>query len=313
MQPDDVSTGFDYLARRGVLIINLSYIYTGSVPPFFADSMTNTLRGKDMLLIVPAGDDTTDLDAQPLCPPCLGAPTWEKYEALVGRRTLVIGAATKSLHPAAYSGTGERTVTLYAPGESIGAVDILGKDASNLSPATSFAAPYVAFAAALMKSLGMSDIAQIANRIRAASWPLLIDGSDAASYAANVLDITKAAAVRNYAVEVLEPNATGQMIRRTYVGQLDQKLDEIPICAGTQFKEDSVQAVRMGPPDTSGNRHVTTYSRFPKPVPTKSYLHGCQPSGMLKLTALGHGDVQFPLSSVTQILVPWIISSRAGS
>jgi Subtilase family len=244
-QPIDAFDAIRYLNTRA-FVINVSYVDT-SDDPFFPYALKTELSvsGSNRLLTVPAGNDGVDLDEMHQCPPCLANADWPPYDAVIGRRVLVIGAATRDRQTANFSGSGAKTVYLYAPAVPVGAVDILGKDASGFPPATSYAAPYVAMAAALLHSLGMNDLMDIAHRLRAASWPVVEGDKESSPFSHVVIDLAKVAALHNYAIEVIDHDAAGSSVRRTYIGKLDRKLDQISICAGVQFSEATVQAVRV--------------------------------------------------------------------
>jgi hypothetical protein len=219
-----------------------------------------------------------------------------------GHRVLVIGAATRDLQPADFSGGGRHTVYLYAPGEPFGAVDLLGQNAT-FPPATSYAAPYAAMAAALLRSLGMNDTGDIVHRLRAASWPLAENGSISSGFDRGIIDLAKVAAARLYAVETLEVDE-GAKVRRTYVGQLSQKLDQLVLCPGIPVYESVVQAVRISEPDASGNRTVTAHTR--KADVNPPLLGNCKPTGSLTLTDLSGIQRTIQMDSVTEILAPWL-------
>ena len=104
---------------------------------------------------------------------------------------------------------------IYAPGETKDALDIRGQDASPLGAATSYAAPYASLAAALMWSLGIDDVKQVKNRLDVATWPLFQEDGRSDPTQGGVLDLVKAAAVREWAIDVKEKGDDGTLVRRT--------------------------------------------------------------------------------------------------
>jgi hypothetical protein len=304
-QPNDAFDAIQYLDTRAS-VVNVSYIDTSNNALFpYALKTELSSGGSDKLLVVPAGNDGADLDDLRQCPPCLANASWPRYDAVIGRRVLVIGGASRDLRPNSFSGSGTQTVYLYAPADAVGAVDILGNDATQFPAATSYAAPYAAMAAALLHSLGVTDLGDVAHRLRAASWPLVENGIESKGFEHVIIDLTKVAAVRSYAVEVLEHDATGSPVRRTYIGRLSQKLDSLTLCAGFSISENTVQAVRLGQADAAGNREVTIHLRKPGIAPMK--LPPCHPEGTLLLAKLdGTMIPPIPMDSVSEILAPWM-------
>ena len=188
-----------------------------------------------------------------------------------------------------HSNFGKNTVQIYAPGKPIGALDILGHDASGFDAATSYAAPYVARAIALVEALGGLDADQASHRALLSEWPFYGDDgqpvADITGHVTGVLDLTKAAAVRTYAVEVMERQPDGRIARRTYVvvGQEDWgRL--ITMFAQYVISEDKWQALAFRAIDSTHIK-VTASSRrpsaatFPPPYFTRDF--NCR-------AALGH-------------------------
>jgi hypothetical protein len=119
--------------------------------------------------------------------------------------------------------------------------------------------------------------------------------------------LVKAAAVQHHAVEVVEPNVDGKLVRRTYVGTLLDPLNKLAICSGWPFNESAVQAIRLGPSGPSGERRVLVYKK-------NDYIHArrkvhpiaCRPQGQLRINALLKGEKTFPLSAVTAIQLRFV-------
>jgi subtilisin family serine protease len=299
--PGEMVTAFDYLSTRSN-IINISYTIDTGRNTAFTDSMKAMLPYGNRLLVLPAGNDTpSDLDLNPICPACLG-----NDNMATALRTLVVGAATRELKRAPFSNFGEHTVRVFAPGEPVGALNLKGEPVSDADASTSYAAPLAALAVALMESLGITDADDVRDRLAAATWPL--DDKDSRPERTNVgvLDLVKAVAVQHDAVEVLENDADGRSVRRTYVGRLLDPLSKVALCAGQPFQSSAVQAVRLGEATVNGERAVRLYWRNWK-VQGKRRIdtRQCRPSGNVRIDALKFGERTFPLSTVTEIQLRW--------
>ncbi|MDX0116488.1 S8 family serine peptidase [Sinorhizobium meliloti] len=304
LESDNYIKAMEHLTEHAS-IVNFSFIAVGNGGLSFAQSVKDYIDSSPdfELLIVPAGNGPEDLDAVFPCPPCLANTSrWQS----TSRRVLVVGAATQELRRANFSGYGENTVQLYAPGEPSGAIDLLGRDSSDVSAATSWAAPRAAFAAGVLRRLGVTSGRKLKARLLLASWPLLDANGNPDASGARVLDITKAVAVRHYAVEAFVAE-DGSRVRKTYVGDLATPLSQLAICS-TPMHKSQVQAVRLGP-KTDGGRRVTAWTRFIDPN-TQSFRklvneQFCQPSGTLQINDLIEGEITLSLDDVTHILMPW--------
>jgi hypothetical protein len=303
--PDNYIKAMEYLTEHAS-IVNFSFMAVGNGGETFAQSVKNYIDSTDEfeLLIVPAGNDGPEnLDEILPCPPCLANTV--RWQA-TSQRVLVVGAATPDLRRANFSGFGQTTVRLYAPGEPWGAIDLLGVDSSNLAAATSWAAPQAAFAAGLLRRLGISSGRKLKARLLLASWPLLDANGHPDASGARVLDITKAVAVRHYAVEAFVTEG-GSRVRKTFVGDLITPLSKLAICS-TPMQSSQVQAVRFGP-RVDGGRRVTAWTRFIDPN-TQFFRklvneQFCEPSGTLQINDLIEGETTLSLADVNQILMPW--------
>lgn len=304
----EMVTAFDYLERRSN-IVNISYIVESTGSPMFVNAVKATLAYGDKLLVLAAGNDTPgDLDENPVCPPCLGS---SEIDTRTANRTLVVGAATRQLVKAPYSNYGERTVGLYAPGEATGALDIAGQDASTVPDATSFAAPFVALAAGIIRSFGVVNALDLRDRLAAATWPRLDVPMKPDRGGAGIVDLVKAAAVKHHAVEVREREADGSVVLRTYVGELLDPIHLLQVCAGQQFFESAYHALRFGDADENGERWVHLYKRNDHVLATgrrKVRTVRCRPQGQVRIRALLKGEKSFPMADVTQILLRWDMS-----
>jgi hypothetical protein len=203
------------------------------------------------LLIVSAGNDVGNLVQNNVCPACLALPDMPRMEN-VPRRTIVVGAATETLGIAPGSGYGDNVVTLYAPGRPTGAVDIAGGDASGWSSATSYAAPQAAFAASLLRALGVEKYYEIKERLKESTWPL---SDTLVSAPVGVLDMVRVAAVYRDVVEVTEIEG-GTSVRKTYVGRILEPIDSLGLCSPRRPGGESLAAAARpgdGPLQGSGN------------------------------------------------------------
>ena len=300
--PMAVEKGVQYLADREVSVINVSYSFSGLNGDTIARSIVPAIRGR--LLVVPSGNAGVNLDEEPRCPPCLANPGYTSSSAELAARVLVVGAATRELAPAHYSGWGH-SVRLFAPGVPFGAIDALGREATPSTTGTSNAAPYAAFAAAIMRSLGMEDFGPLVLRLQLATWPMRdFDGRRSPS---GVLDLAKAVAVRHWAIEVKETDEDGTSVLRTYVGNVPQEAQSFPICDGAAFSGALFQAVRFDDPDATGRRTVTAYTRN---IDTflrlkRSIMPHCSADGVVRIKDLRDGEKEIALKDVTAVFAPF--------
>ncbi|TBG96049.1 S8 family serine peptidase [Rhizobium leguminosarum] len=304
LESDNYIKAMEHLTEQAS-IVNFSFIAVGNGGLSFAQSVKDYIDSSPdfELLIVPAGNGPEDLDEVFPCPPCLAnTARWQG----TSRRVLVVGAATPDLRRADFSGFGETTVQLYAPGEPSGAIDLLGRDSSGVAAATSWAAPQAAFAAGVLRRLGVTSGRKLKARLLLASWPLLDASGNPDSSGARVLDITKAVAVRHYSVEAFVTE-DGSRVRKTYVGDLVTPLSQLAICS-TPLHKSQVQAVRLRT-TADGGRRVTAWTRFIdqntqffRKLVNEQF---CQPSGALRINDLVEGEITLPLADVTQIIMPW--------
>lgn len=305
----DLAEAFDYLLANAD-IINISYKINRTQGDRFTDRVRTKLPTKNTLLFLPAGNgDVNDLDADGACPACLGNGD-PRRGGTASERTIVVGAATRHLTRAGFSGYGERTVRLFAPGEPSDAIDLLGQSLPQTDAATSYASPYAALAAAIIRSFGIhNDYDDLRDRLEAVTWPLEDSLSNTTRNPVGVVDLVKAAAVRHHAVEVKELEADGTWVRRTYVGKLDKALHELTICKGDRFKEPSFHAIRLGDPDSNGRRVLRLFmravNRNTQRRDVTPFSNGCQSDGELPMTTIDGQSKVFPMSNVTLIQLPW--------
>jgi hypothetical protein len=304
-------SAFQYLRSRS-RIINMSYrIDDQETGDTFRLKVRDVLPQVDALLFLPAGNDTPgNLDTSPQCPACLGNDSVDAGGP-AAKRTIVVGAATRDLRRALFSNYGEHTVKLFAPGEPVDAVDLIEQRLPPVKAATSYASPYAALAAAMIRAYSSTDTntyQDVRDRLEAATWPL----TDPDNYprAVGVVDLVKAAAVRHHSIEVKEMDTEGRWVRRTYVGTLQTPLKDLQVCP-QQLRESAVHALRLGDAAADGTRPVRVYRRHPEKGQTKRRvedLQGCRPAGTMQMRTLAGEDKTFALDDVTHILLRWVIA-----
>jgi subtilisin family serine protease len=114
------------------------------------------LKAGDQLVTIAAGNRTLPLDAQPARYPA-------RYSQINNSLALTVGALRPGGTWAKFSNWGPNTVSIAAPGCAIPALDAQGEPV--LAMGTSFASPIVAFTAATIESLGVTDMRQVRDRI----------------------------------------------------------------------------------------------------------------------------------------------------
>ncbi len=161
---------FDYLEDRGARIVNFSYKIDNDEGESFSLQMKKRLLLRDqILLVLPAGNANAgaggNLDEMPLCPACLGHDAASRGGDAAAR-TLVVGAANRDLTRDVQSNFGRFTVKMFAPGEPTYAIDLAGRSVPSTETATSYAAPYVALAAGMIRSfIGVNSSADTRDRL----------------------------------------------------------------------------------------------------------------------------------------------------
>ena len=292
---------FEYFRNRGISIVNVSFGSSGADGWMLAAGLAQLLAYREVLLVLPAGNDGRDLDDQPECPACLGR---KSAFASADRSTLVIGAASRVLERAPWSNYGKETVHLYAPADASGALDILG-DAVAAPEATSYAAPLVTLGAAMLKAMGVESPSRLRTRLVDSAWPLYDGGVEVRG--AGVFDLTRIAAARFDAVEFIETGGDGRRAHRVYVGTLRNGLESVAICGPLpRHSRSAVQAIRLGPANPDGLREVRVQHRVfaQGSQDPRQEIVSCEPTGSLTIDDLVQGEVTIPLGQVTQILLP---------
>jgi hypothetical protein len=296
-----------YLLAKST-VYSLSWMGSTTRAEDFTSALIKEKPYNQKLVLIAAGNTPRDLDApNPDCPACLGTP----YGSDTRDRVVLIGAAIRTLEREAHSGFGRFSVELYAPADGAGALDLAGRERTDLTPATSYATPYAAFSLALLASMGAKlsndTAAKLRGRLMLATWRL---ANDPRTPEARIVDLTKVAAVLHNTVEVLEPDAGGGTVLRTYVGDVTGGLSDI--CQSAKINEQRYQAIQIGPPDAAGFRDIALFSRTPDPVShaLQPASDRCRPAGALTLKTLDGEIKSFPLSQVTQVLLRWKASNN---
>lgn len=300
---NDIVDAAEYLLFYDIDVLNMSLAKDPEESATLAVQLANILVAPNApILVASAGNFTGDLDENPYCPACLGNN--ERYSSVPRQRVIIVGTAEKTLKASDFTGHGQKTVRLYAPGEPVGAIDISGQDASSFPSATSYSTPLVSFAAALLHSFGVTDQAKIRNRLLLSTWPLLgPDGSPVGRQGGpldvGVLDLARVAAARHQTIETLDNG-----VRRTYVGRITAGLSAV--CQERAINASAIEAARFGQGDALGRRPTVLMKRlwdqttyFPKVEQTS-----CTPSGTVTMDALRDGQVVIPADRITQILFP---------
>ena len=99
--------------------------------------------------------------------------------------------------------------------------------------------------------MGIDNVANIRDRLAAATWPLYDPPSQTDKTGVGVIDLVKVAAVWQHAIEVKEERKDGTIVRRTYVGKLEQPLRNLELC-NISLSGTAVQAIRLGDPILHG-------------------------------------------------------------
>jgi hypothetical protein len=305
--PVEAISAAEYLTGYENTVLNLSFVEPGSAGDNLAQTLGRLLKAPNApIMVAAAGNYTGNIDDARPCPACLGNVA--RYPDIPSSRVLVVGAADATLTLAQYSGFGDQTVRLYAPGEPLGAIDIMGADASTRKAATSYATALVSFAAATARALGIQDQARIRNRLLLSTWPLLDDagrpiGKAGGPMPLGVLDLVKVAAIRFQAVERIERLPDNRQVLRTYVGRITSGLEGV--CPGTAVTEASMLSIRLAAAAPDGSRTPTIALRHPDPqtlYPMFRATPPCHPVGSLTIDDLRDHVVVIPMSDVTQIL-----------
>lgn len=144
----DVANAIIYAVNNGAQVLNLSFGKDFSPQKKFVDDALRLASSKDVLIVHAAGNDAENIDTVANYPNCY---------SLSGNRILdnwlTVGASSKKANKelaADFSNYGKKEVDLFAPGVRI--FSLKPGNGYKEGDGTSFAAPMVAGAAALIKS-----------------------------------------------------------------------------------------------------------------------------------------------------------------
>lgn len=156
----DIIQCIDYARLKGAHVINASFITTSYSSSLY--TAVNSCRAAGIIFVAAAGNDAKNNDTTPYYPASFDLDN-----------IVAVAATTRSDALASYSNYGATSVDLAAPGSSIYLTDASGDAAYAISSGTSFAAPVVAGAFALMKGRHPSETyRQLISRVLAATDPV---------------------------------------------------------------------------------------------------------------------------------------------
>jgi subtilisin family serine protease len=156
----DVIECFDYARQKGAHIINASFV-SDSYSVFFYNAIKNC-RAAGILVVAAAGNNGTDNDRTPQYP--------ASYDL---DNIIAVAATTRTDALASFSNYGATSVDLGAPGVELTSTSASSDSAYTQGSGTSFAAPVVSGALALLKARFPSDTyLQLRNRLFEAVDPL---------------------------------------------------------------------------------------------------------------------------------------------
>jgi len=164
----DVITCIDYAQTNGARIINASwgfgtnYFGTNIVVLLALSNAIYSARSDGIILVAAAGNSTTDIDLTPTYPQCYGLDN-----------VVTVAYTTRNDVLAAPSNYGVTNVHLAAPGEEIYSTWAPMDNSYSMGSGSSFAAPYVTGALALMLAkYPTNSYQEIISRLLSATDPL---------------------------------------------------------------------------------------------------------------------------------------------
>lgn len=145
----DVALAIQYAIDNGAEIINMSFGKSFSPQKEFVDKVVKMADEKNVLLVHAAGNDNSNIDIEDNFP--------NKYTSdgqILANNWITVGASAKDKKKnefvADFSNYGKKSVDLFAPGHNI--LTTKPGNAYDIASGTSFSAPMVSGAAALIKS-----------------------------------------------------------------------------------------------------------------------------------------------------------------
>jgi hypothetical protein len=154
MPTESLAKAVDYAAARGATIINLSVSTASRLTPI-EDALYNRAN---LLLIVAAGNDASDLDVSDRFPAALS-----RQDIGYRGRVVTVAAYGRTGCLSGFSGRGEENVDLVAPGEEIRALGLGGTELTD--EGTSQATALVSFTAANLRAIGLDRARAVKERL----------------------------------------------------------------------------------------------------------------------------------------------------
>ncbi len=142
----DVANAIRFAVDHGAKVINMSFGKKISPHKEWVDAAFKYAAAHDVLLVMAAGNDNNDMDANP------EFPNDDYLDGTTTDNVISVGASGPKLDStlvATFSNYGKRTVDIFAPGVKVTSIDL---DAEfNTADGTSFSSPIVAGIAALIR------------------------------------------------------------------------------------------------------------------------------------------------------------------
>ncbi|MBN2486958.1 MAG: S8 family peptidase [Bacteroidales bacterium] len=145
----DVAKAIQYAIDNGAEIINMSFGKSFSPQKEFVDNIIKMADEKNVLLVHAAGNDSENIDEEPSFP-----NQYSSDSTLLATNWITVGSTAKTKKKktfvSSYSNYGKNRVDIFAPGENI--ITCSPGSKYDMASGTSFSAPMVTGAAALIKS-----------------------------------------------------------------------------------------------------------------------------------------------------------------